>query len=54
MYGNFLGNEDEWKDKKVMTFLSKEEVLRYFEDFKITYYAEKKCKLKHEYIKSAL
>ena len=25
-----------------MTFLSKEEVLRYFEDFKITYYAEKK------------
>ena len=42
MYGNFLGNEDEWKDKKVMTFLSKEEVLRYFEYFKNTYYAEKK------------
>ena len=42
MYGNFLGKEDGWYDKKNMTFLSKEQVLDYFSDFKIIYYAEKK------------
>lgn len=42
MYGNFLGKEDGWNNKKYLTFFSKEQILKYFEDFKIIYYAEKK------------
>lgn len=41
-FGNFLGLEDGWNKSKVMTFLSKEEVLGYFKNFEIVYYAEKK------------
>ena len=40
--GNFLGREDEWKTNNEMTFLNKEELLNYFNDFKIMYFAEKK------------
>lgn len=42
MFGNFLGKEDEWSKSKLMTFLSKEELLSYFKNFDIIYYAEKK------------
>lgn len=40
--GNFLGKEDEWSNRKTMTFLSKEQVLKYFKNFDIIYFAEKK------------
>ena len=40
--GNFLGRDDEWKTNNEMTFLNKEELLNYFNDFKIMYFAEKK------------
>lgn len=42
MYGNFLGEEDGWNYKKYLTFFSKERILKYFADFEIIYYAEKK------------
>lgn len=40
--GNFLGQEDEWNGNKQETFLDKEEILNYFKNFKIMYFAEKK------------
>lgn len=42
MYGNFLGKEDGWNYKKYLTFFSKEQILKYFNNFEIKYYAEKK------------
>lgn len=42
LYGNFLGKEDGWNNNKYLAFFSKEQILKYFEDFKIIYYAEKK------------
>ena len=43
LYGNFLGKEDSWNNKnKSLTFFSKEKILKYFTDFEIIYYAEKK------------
>lgn len=41
LYGNFLGDKDEWHKNPNMTFLSKRQVLKYFENFEIMYYAEK-------------
>ena len=38
--GNFLGNEDDWKNSK--TTLEKEELLNYFSNFKILYFSEEK------------
>lgn len=40
--GNFLGEEDEWRNKTKMTFVSKQQLLDYFKEFEIIYYAEKK------------
>ena len=40
--GNFLGKEDEWNGNNQETFLNKEEILNYFKNFKIMYFAEKK------------
>ena len=42
LFGNFLGIEDEWNKSKIMTFLPKEKILGYFENFEIVYFAEKK------------
>ena len=43
LFGNFLGNEDEWiKYDNKMSFFSKEKLLSYFNDFEIMYFAEKK------------
>lgn len=38
--GNFLGEEDDWKRSK--TTLKKEELLNYFDKYKITYFSEEK------------
>ena len=46
--GNFLGQEDEWNGKYQETILDKEELLYYFKNFKIMYFAERK------YIKEAI
>ena len=43
LFGNFLGNEDEWaKYADKMTFFTKDDLLSYFKDFEILYFAEKK------------
>ena len=43
LFGNFLGNEDEWiKYDNKMSFFSKERLLSYFSNFEIMYFAEKK------------
>ncbi len=43
LFGNFLGNEDEWiKYNNKMSFFSKEKLLSYFNDFEIMYFSEKK------------
>lgn len=38
--GNFFGKHDDWIERRDMTFLSKEEVLNIFMEFKIKYIAE--------------
>lgn len=38
--GNFFGKNDEWSKEKEKTFLSKEEILEIFKDFKLKYIAE--------------
>lgn len=38
--GNFLGNEDDWKEEK--TTMEKDEVLSYFTNFKLIYFSEEK------------
>ena len=42
LFGNFLGIDDGWSKSKIMTFLTKEQVLEYFRNFEIVYYAEEK------------
>ena len=37
---NFLGKEDEWKDKR--TTIEKDELLYYFKDFEVNYFSEEK------------
>lgn len=37
---NFLGKEDEWKDKR--TTIEKDELLNYFKDFEVNYFSEEK------------
>ena len=37
---NFLGKEDEWKDKR--TTIKKDELLNYFKDFEVNYFSEEK------------
>lgn len=41
-FGNFLGEDDDWNKSKKTTFVSKEQLLNYFKDFEVMYYAEKK------------
>ena len=43
LFGNFLGKEDEWaKYSEKMSFFSKQELLSYFDEFDIMYFAEMK------------
>lgn len=43
MFGNFLGNDDEWtKYSDKMSFVSKGKLLSFFNEFEIMYFAEKK------------
>ena len=48
MCGNFLGENDDWNYSKKLTFLRKEQIKNYFQDFVIIYFAEK------EYIKDSI
>ena len=41
-YGNFLGEEDDWKNNSEMNFWTKDKIIEFFKDYKIFYYAEKK------------
>jgi hypothetical protein len=42
LYGNFLGEDDDWKNNKDMNFWTKDKIMEFFKDYKIFYYAEKK------------
>lgn len=42
MFGNFIGNEDDWAKFPNMTCLTKKQVMEYFKDFEIIYFKEKK------------
>ena len=39
---NFLGNEDDWAETKTKTTVEKEELLKYFKNFKMYYFSEEK------------
>ena len=41
-YGNFLGEEDDWKNNNEINFWTKDKIIKFFKDYKIFYYAEKK------------
>lgn len=41
-YGNFLGEEDDWKNNNEINFWTKDKIIEFFKDYKIFYYAEKK------------
>lgn len=48
MFGNFLGMKDDWSNYRKMNFVSKEQLINYFKDFEIVYFAEK------EYVKDSI
>ena len=41
-YGNFLGEDDDWKNNKDMNFWTKDKIMKFFKYYKVFYYAEKK------------
>ena len=41
-YGNFLVEEDDWKNNNEINFWTKDKIIEFFKDYKIFYYAEKK------------
>ena len=41
-YGNFLGEEDDWKNNNEINFWTKDKIIEFFKDDKFFYYAEKK------------
>ena len=41
-YGNFLGEDDDWKNNKDMNFWTKDKIMKFFKYYKVFYYAKKK------------
>lgn len=40
--GNFLGEDDEWKNDKNKTFVNREKIESIFKDFEIVYFNERR------------